>query len=182
MNEPYQRVSQNNSLVDGGMIGAGIGALATGGTMLGAGLHYRGIEGRVDKTKDRMLKDIDSLDQREAKATSRYNDKMDKIISKAKDPDGRTGRREAEAFNRNRVEKPLEKLETKHQKNLSKIRDKSSTIMTQFAELESSDYLSNKQSKHMYSKMGGGFKKAAIVGASAVIGGAVGVIGDHYSE
>lgn len=52
MNEPYQRVSQDNGVFDGAFIGATIAAGGAGAGVFGASMHYNGIEKRhANRTK-----------------------------------------------------------------------------------------------------------------------------------
>lgn len=182
-NEPYRRVSKDNGAFDGALIGAAVGAGGAGAGIFGARMSHNGIEKRAQREVARMDSSLNALANRESKAVENYNKKIDKIVDleRSSDPSTRSGRmgsRKTQKHNFNKVEKPLDKLEAKHQKNLNKIRTDVDRLANTFEEVSRPDYVSNKQAAHAYSKMGGGWRKAGIIGATAVVGGGIGMIAD----
>lgn len=165
-NEPYRRVSRDNGVFDGALIGAAVGAGGAGAGIFGARMSYNGIEKKAKRTISDMDTKLDLLVDKESNANGKYDKKIDKIINRRGFPF-----RESQG----RKEKNLDKLEDRHQKNLGKIRGKAGDLANTYAEVSRPDYVSNKQSAHMYSKMGGGWRKAGIIGASAVVAGGIGM-------
>lgn len=162
-NEPYQRVARDNGVYEGAMIGGAVAAGGAGAGIFGARMSYNGIEKKANRAISEMDSALSNLADKETSKIGKYNKKMSKIINKEK------------PSNQAKIDKSLNRLESRHQKNLSKIRGQADKLADSYAEVSRPDYVPNKQAAHAYSKMGGGWKKAGIIGASAVIGSGIGM-------
>lgn len=186
-NEPYQRVSQDNGVFDGALIGMAIGGGGAGAGVFGARMNYNGIERRTQQSLNRMEAGMDQLVNRESKALDKYDAKIDRIVDRERtyNSNTRSGMSSARAtnrYNQRKVERPLDKLDSAHQKNLSKINREFENIANAYDEISQPSYLSNKQASHLYSRRMGGWKNAAIIGASAVVGGGLGMLTDGMNN
>lgn len=156
-NEPYHRVSQDNGVINGTLIGASVGAGGAAAGIFGARMNYNAIENKVKS-------DVQSLEAKQAnlsKKADKYSDTLSRLEQKV-DTGSELNRRET-----SRGERSYKKYD--------KVAGQLGSVTKNLEEITHSDYLANKQAKHAYSKMGGGWRKAGIIGASAVIGGGLGM-------
>lgn len=181
-NDPYQKVSENNGVFDSSLIGAAIGAGGAGAGVFGSRMHYGGIQRRADRDLKRIDIGLNNLSRREGQAVDKYNDKMSSIIDREKTIGGRSGSRGAHRFNERKVEKPLDRLEKHHQKSMSSIHGEFDSMSKSLGKVSDPNYVQTRQDSHMYSKMGGKWAKAGIIGASAVVGGGLGMITDGLTN
>ncbi|WP_216412719.1 hypothetical protein [Bacillus atrophaeus] len=90
-NEPYQRVSSDNSPYEGAMLGAAIGAGGAGAGVFGARMHYKGI----DKRAERHLNAIESREPVIQRKINKVNEQAAKprmsFMQKAKSKIADTG-------------------------------------------------------------------------------------------
>lgn len=178
-NQPYQKVSQDNSSISGGWIGMGVGASVGGLGVMGARRSFN----NIDKKSERNLLSVEAMQQNaennmaktqinHQKRTenmgprrwqkNKYNTTLDRdYIQKV---DEQVSRR------RQKTEEKYDKKMNAHIENLNKVSEKRERYNPE-----------TMRGKHVYRKMGG-WKNAAIVGASAVIGGGVGALTDHLSD
>lgn len=170
-NEPYKRVSKDNGVFDGAMIGAAVGAGGAGAGIFGARMSYNGIEGKTKRQLQEMDNGLSNLVDQEAKVNKKTNKKLDQISNR------KNGR-----FDNWRIEKPLDNLDKRHQKNMNRINSEAEKLATEFEKVSQPSYLDDRKAGHAYKKMGGGLKKAGIIGASAVVAGGVGMIADGIHE
>ena len=185
-NQPYQRVSQDNGVYDSALIGSAIAAGGAGAGVFGTRMHYNGIEKRAERNRKRMEKGFDNLAAREQKEIDRYNTKMDNIMEKERTATNRNGQgrsdRENNRYNQKNVEVPLDKLESAHQKNMGRIRGELDKLTDHYGDVTSADYVKKQQSGHFYNKMKGGWRKAGIIGATAVVGAGIGASVDGINQ
>jgi hypothetical protein len=281
-NEPYQRVSRDNGVFDGALIGAAVGAGGAGAGVFGTRMNYNGIGKRVERDKA----NLESLESRQQKSVS----KAEKAVSNADGPrfyqkrkynkgneaaeniTSRGNRRET-ALNRSRVDahnnlhntatdaihqetvgearrqnqrnvdkgynspntsmndvrnsdavtgarnayldqqgqidahydsqvnsarnrtshdlqqnpdvqyrdKVNQQIQSRVGKKQGKLVDKTHQLantQNTLREMHDSGYVKKMQNNHAYSKHMGGWKNAAIIGASAVVGGGIGMLAD----
>lgn len=178
-NEPYQRVSRDNGVFDGALIGAAVGAGGAGAGIFGARMSYNGIEKKANRMLSDMQGNLDNLADKEARINQRTDKKTDRIVNRE-----RTVHMDSideqlnQQYNQRRVEKPLDRLDRAHQKNMGKVHDRMNKIVGEFDTVSQPNYVKDRKAAHAYSKMGGSWKKAGIIGASAVVAGGVGMIAD----
>jgi|GEM_PF-6796197 len=197
-NEPYQRVSRDNGVFDGMFIGMAVAAGGASAGVFGARMNYNGIDKSVQAAQGRINAGLEALSSREQKALERYDNKIDRIINRERTA-GVTGNVNSRLERRNQkklmnnpnivnlynkyfVEKPLNRLERNHQKTMERIRTDFNRLVEQNAHFEDPSYINNQKANHIYRKHMGGWKNAAIIGASAVIGGGIGMITDALME
>lgn len=178
-NEPYQKVSQDNGVINGALIGLGVGGGAAGLGVLGARRSYN----TIDKRSERNLLSVEAMQQNAENQMAKtqldhqkntekvgprmwqknkYNTTLDRdYIQKV---NGQIDQRRA------KMDEKYDKKMNAHVENLSKISEK--------RERFNPDTM---RRKHIYGKMGG-WKNAAIIGASAVVGGGIGALTDHYVD
>lgn len=78
MNEPYQRVSQDNSVFDGALIGAAIGMGGAGAGVFGVRMHYSGIDNRVKREQKRLQNEVNFRQSKVDQAEKAYGKTVDK--------------------------------------------------------------------------------------------------------
>lgn len=164
MNEPYQRVSKDNGVFDGALIGAAVGAGGATAGVFGTRMHYGGIE----KRQQRDLKALNNQKTYLEGQADRIGDKLGSKIDKL----------EGKRMNETKRQKKISKLEDKWDKKVGAIESKMHKVDKDLAHVSNLEGLKN---KHLYSKMGG-WRNAAIIGASAVVGGGVGMIADELNK
>lgn len=163
-NEPYQRISQDNGVFDGTLVGMAVGAGGASAGIFGSRMSYNGIEKQTNA-------DINRYNDQKTRLTNRadkYSDRLSEIERKA-DTGQELSRRDTSRG---------ERAYKKH----SGVMDKLNATNDSLEELTHQDYLKNKQSKHAYSNMRGGWRKAGIIGASSVIAGGIGMGVDSVSN
>lgn len=232
-NEPYRRVSQDNGVFDGALIGAAVGAGGAGAGIFGARLSYNAIDSKakskttvldakidratsskeklsqkggrvspVDSVKQfagqKQINDINAirqsklshLDEKNNMARSYINNIEDAHIRNQADTARRSSFASASAdvnaqfdqkVNGSKGKAWVDDVEEKRQRNLSKNMKKKQDRLDSLQSERNSwsgEGLQKRKSAHAYSKMGGGWRKAGIIGATAVVGGGVGMIAD----
>ncbi len=181
-NHPYQYVSKNNSVVDGGLIGAVIGAGIAGSAIGVSGLNYRGIENRRDHQVSKIDKNLNKLEDARVAQGQSYSQKMN-ILRNMRMPladsldDHSIGRKLIEGYN-SVIDDRVNKTNDQYSNRISKLINQSSDLKNQKQALMDPSYVKNAQQNHIYNKIGGWRAKAGIIGASAVVGGGLGVITD----
>jgi hypothetical protein len=164
MNEPYQRVSQDNGVFDGALIGAAVGAGGAGAGVFGTRMRYNGIEKRQQRDLGVLNRQKDLLTERADHLGDKFGSKLDKLNSKPNSP---------------KRDRKISNIEDKWDKKVGGIESKMNKIDRDLAHVSNLDGL---KQKHAYSKMSGGWRKAGIIGASAVVGSGVGMIADGLNR
>jgi hypothetical protein len=160
-NEPYSRVSQDNGVFDGALIGATVAAGGAGAGIYGARMNYKGI----DKRNERDLQALNAKKDILMGSVDKIHNKFESKNEKA-----RQGR-----FSDMNIEMNNEKRNKKMQKIGKKLEPVNNSLAHH-------NNVQGIKDSHMYSKMGGGWRKAGIIGASAVVGGGVGMIADGVNK
>jgi hypothetical protein len=176
-NEPYSRVSQENGVFDGGLIGMAIGAGGAGAGVFGARMSHNGIEKKATNAIQEMDGNLANLADKETSAINKYDKKIDKQVNRESTKNTRLAN-----FKNRRIDKNLDKIDSRHQKNLGRINTRMDNVVDEFAEVSRPDYVKTKQASHAYSKHMGGWKNAAIIGASAVVSGGIGMLADKIHD
>lgn len=78
MNEPLQRVSQDNGVFDGALIGAAIAAGGAGAGVFGTAMHYNGIDNRVKREQKNLQNQLKTDEYR----TNLMEKRFDKAVGK----------------------------------------------------------------------------------------------------
>lgn len=283
-NEPYQRVSRDNGVFDGALIGAAVGAGGAGAGVFGARMSYNGIGKRVDRDRAKLQRQAtreEGAVNRAQKSYTKAQNAGPNVLEKRKynrgseaaDQINARGSRQEEIINRNRVDSynslhntasssinelqadeasirnqrnldrgyqspsvsmndvsgservnsgregyasyqnqlddhydgEIDKVRSRTAQNLQsnpdvqyrnkvdkrladKVERKQNNLIDkshQFANTQNTiksmddpGYVKKMQGNHVYSKHMGGWKNAAIIGASAVVGAGVGMIAD----
>lgn len=196
-NEPYQRVATDNGVFDGAGWGAGIGAAAAGAVIGGNKMHYNGIPKRAERdlkvleaqepfyegyqknVEDRYARNMGSIDKggvfnqgtvkRAEIAEQSYRDPLINGVPEM-NPDIQR--------KKNMMDKRIRKAEKRYDKGMDQV----DAYQKNLRQLRDPHYVESMQQRHRYSKHMGGWKNAAIIGASAVIGGGVGMIADGLNK
>lgn len=154
-NEPYKRVSRDNSTMEGGLIGMGVGAAGAGAFVGQSAMSYRGIDKRYDKTAKRLDDNIafrqNNVDNLEGKMRS----KMDKAR-----PGKNMANKQMSAYN----------------KYSGKINGQKG-MLTDLSDRREGLNADKMREAHRYHKMGG-WRNAAIIGGAAAVSGIAGSIAD----
>lgn len=151
MNEPYGRVSQNNGDVTSSLTGAAIGAGLTGSGLIGARAHYNRIDNRTSNQLERAQKQL-------AKQQGNYDKAFSNFM-----------KFEADGVNRSNTTK-FDKAKEAYKKADDALFAREQRVN----QLSAPGYADERRAAHLYNKAGGGWKKAGIVGGSALLGGAAG--------
>lgn len=161
MNEPYQKISQDNGVYDGALIGSAIAAGGAGAGMFGARMHYNGIEKRSEKQMTALSQKKDALVKNVHRVHDKYQNKIDKA---------RGGWNEQDK---------IDEINGARNKKIEKVGARLQGVNDSIAHASDLDSI---RSKHAYSRTGGGLKKAGIIGANAVIGLGIGAATDKLSN
>lgn len=236
-NEPYRRVSKDNGVFDGALIGAAVGAGGAGAGIFGARLNYNAIDKRaeakvtvlddkidrassskeklvqkggrvspVDSVKQflgqRQINDINAvresklnhLDEKNSMARKYINNIEDTHVRNQADMARRSSFANAstdvnakfdQMVNGSKGNTWVNDVEEKRQRNLNKNMKKKQDRLDSLQNERTSwtgEGLQKRKSSHAYSKMGGGWRKAGIIGATAVVGGGIGMIADGIQK
>lgn len=182
-NEPYQRVSQENNPFDGALIGAAIGAGGATAGVFGARMHYNGIDNRVKRQINRLEKQLN----RQMKAVDRAERSYNRYV----------GDRDIDITDDSLRQRMAEKLGTEpelsrvNERKRAKARkkfnryydalDDAADTAKKLSRVSSEGYADSLRRSHVYSRMGG-WRNAAIIGASAIIGGGLGMLIDEMAN
>lgn len=185
-NEPYQRVSRDNGIFDGALIGAAVGAGGAGAHVFGSRMSYNGIDNRVKRQVqglqnklDHQISQVDNSKKKYDRAVDKagprfYESAHQELIEKIKrSPDIQT----RNSINQN-VQGRVDKKFNKYEKAVERVADTSSELI----KVSTPEHLQGLKDNHRYSRHMGGWKSAAIIGASAVIGGGIGMISDGLNR
>lgn len=160
-NEPTQRVSRNNSVVEGAWIGAGVGAAGAGAVALGAKARYNSLDKRQARDLEVLNNQKEYFTDRVEKVHNKFEGKADKIRSKGMD--------------RTLQEMRIDQNNMKRNKRIQKEGVKLAKVNDDLAHVSN---LQGLKDRHLYSRMGKGKGSLAILGASAIVGAGTGMLAD----
>ena len=72
-NEPYQRVSRDNGVFDGMLIGMAVAAGGASAGVFGARMHYNGIDRRVERDRARLESQLETQKQKAQRLENKFN-------------------------------------------------------------------------------------------------------------
>ncbi len=160
-NEPFYRITMDNDVWDGALIGAGIGAVSSGAVVGAAKMRYNGVEKRNARDKKVLQNQREHFEGEVDRAFNKFEGKKDRIRQSSSDRDIKA--QKIEKINQKQAKK-MEKLGAR----LQKVND----------DLVHESNLEAIKKRTLYGRHMGGWKNAAIIGASSVIGGGLGMISD----
>jgi hypothetical protein len=165
LNQPYQHVAKDNNPYDGAIIGSAVAAGGAGAGMFGARMHYKGISARSEKAigkiqpkVDFLSGQIDSLAEKAARKTEKVQNSRKSDVWK---------QRKTDAIS-NKLDKGTSKIE--------RIKSKFDSDLAHHSNIEAI------QKGHLHSRMSGGWKRAGIIGATALVGAGIGAGIDYLNK
>ncbi len=164
-NEPFYRITMDNNVWDGALIGAGIGAVTSGAVVGAARMRYSGVDRRNARDLQILGNQKEFFEGEVDRAFNKFEGKKDRIRQASYDRDVR--------------EKKIDKINQKSKRKLDKLGARLQKVNDDLAHESNLEAI---KQRTLYGRHMGGWRNAAIIGASSVIGGGVGMISDGLSN